>query len=129
MYMDIAISVAERSHCERAKVGAVLVDESFKNIISFGFNGTPSGFENVCEIDPNTTKPEVLHAESNAIAKVARSTMSSESSVLFITLSPCFECAKLIIQAGIKSVFFKEAYGDLSGVELLIKARVNCTQL
>ena len=94
LYMDIAERVAQLSHAERKKVGAVLVRDG--NILAFGYNGTPSGFDNACECD-NITKREVLHAESNAIAKVARSTESAEGSSLYVTLSPCFECAKLII--------------------------------
>jgi dCMP deaminase len=118
--MDIAKRVALMSHAERKKVGAIL--EKDGNIISMGWNGTPSGFDNVCEDGDNKTKPEVLHAELNLISKLAKSTNSSVDSNLYVTLSPCQECAKLIIQSGISKVFYSEEYRDLAGVELLKKA-------
>ena len=118
---------AENSYCVRRKVGAILVKD--KMIISDGFNGTPSGFENVCEDDNDTTKPYVLHAEANAITKVARSNNSSEGSTLYITASPCLECAKLIIQSGIKRVVFNELYRIGDGIDLLRRAGVEVVQV
>ncbi|MCQ2231738.1 MAG: dCMP deaminase family protein [Paludibacteraceae bacterium] len=121
-YMRMARIWAENSYCERRKVGALIVKD--KMIISDGYNGTPSGFENVCEDENNRTKPYVLHAEANAITKVARSSNSSEGSTLYVTSSPCIECAKLIIQAGIRRVVYAEEYHTLDGVELLKRAGV-----
>lgn len=120
--MRMARIWAENSYCERRKVGALIVKD--KMIISDGYNGTPSGFENVCEDENNRTKPYVLHAEANAITKVARSSNSSEGSTLYVTSSPCIECAKLIIQAGIRRVVYAEEYHTLDGVELLKRAGV-----
>jgi len=131
VYMNIASNVASLSHCTRAKVGAVLIDAE-DNIISYGFNGTPKGFDNTGEnlIDGKlVTKQEVLHAESNAITKVAKSTNSSTDSILYVTLSPCFECAKLIIQAGIKEVVYKEKYRITESIDFLINAGVKVRQL
>lgn len=125
-YLRIAMEVANASYCQRSKVGALLVKDD--NIISFGYNGTPAGFENVCEID-NVTKPDVLHAESNAITKCAKSTYSSVNSTLYLTMSPCFDCAKLIIQAGIKEVFYIEQYRITDGIELLKKANIPIHEL
>src|SRR5690242_14003254 len=110
-YMSLALTIAESSRAKRLKVGALLVKDG--NIISFGFNGTPKGFDNVCEIN-GKTKPEVLHAESNAITKCAKSTMSSEGATLYTTDSPCFECAKLIIQSGIVRVVYEREFRDNS---------------
>lgn len=121
-YMRMARIWAENSYCERRKVGALIVKD--KMIISDGYNGTPSGFENVCEDENNRTKPYVLHAEANAITKVARSSNSSEGSTLYVTSSPCIECAKLIIQAGIRRVVYAEEYHTLDGVELLKRAGI-----
>lgn len=122
-YLRMAAIWAENSYCVRRQVGAILVKD--KMIISDGYNGTPSGFENVCE-DEKTglTKPYVLHAEANAISKVARSGNSSEGATLYVTSSPCIECAKLIIQAGIKRVVFYEKFRTLDGCELLKRAGV-----
>lgn len=131
VYMNIASNVASLSHCTRAKVGAVLIDAE-DNIISYGFNGTPKGFDNTGEnlIDGKlVTKQEVLHAESNAITKVAKSTNSSTDSILYVTLSPCFECAKLIIQAGIKEVVYKEKYRITESIDFLINAGVKVRQI
>ena len=108
-YMDIAKIVSEQSKCNRAKVGAILVKDG--NVIAIGYNGTPTGFCNDCEHE-DITLPEVLHAESNAIAKCARSTSSADGSILYTTLSPCFECCKLIIQAGIVKVIYNQKYHD-----------------
>lgn len=126
-YMRMAQIWAENSYCERRKVGALIVKN--KMIISDGYNGTPSGFENVCEDENNRTKPYVLHAEANAITKVARSSNSSEDSTLYVTSSPCIECAKLIIQAGIRRVVYAEEYHTLDGVDLLKRAGVEVEQL
>lgn len=113
---------AENSYCQRRKVGAIIVKNSM--IISDGFNGTPSGFENVCEDEGGSTKPYVLHAEANAITKVARSNNSSDGATLYITASPCMECSKLIIQAGIRRVVFHELYRITDGIGLLERAGV-----
>ena len=121
-YMRMARIWAENSYCLRRKVGALLVKD--KMIISDGYNGTPSGFENVCEDENDHTKPYVLHAEANAITKVARSNNSSEGATLYVTSSPCIECAKLIIQAGIRRVVFSEYYRDTDGIDLLNRAGI-----
>ena len=113
---------SENSYCKRRQVGAILVKD--KMIISDGYNGTPSGFENVCEDENNVTKPYVLHAEANAITKVARSNNSSEGATLYVTSSPCIECAKLIIQAGIKKVVYADSYRLSDGIELLKRADI-----
>lgn len=121
-YMRMAFIWSENSYCKRRQVGAILVKN--KMIISDGYNGTPSGFENVCEDENNVTKPYVLHAEANAITKVARSNNSSEGATLYVTSSPCIECAKLIIQAGIKKVVYADSYRLSDGVELLKRADI-----
>ncbi len=121
-YMRMAFIWSENSYCKRRQVGAILVKD--KMIISDGYNGTPSGFENVCEDENNVTKPYVLHAEANAITKVARSNNSSEGATLYVTSSPCIECAKLIIQAGIKKVVYADSYRLSDGVELLKRADI-----
>ena len=121
-YMRMAFIWSENSYCKRRKVGAILVKD--KMIISDGYNGTPSGFENVCEDEDNVTKPYVLHAEANAITKVARSNNSSEGATLYMTSSPCIECAKLIIQAGIRKVVYADSYRLSDGVELLRRADI-----
>jgi dCMP deaminase len=121
-YMRMARIWAENSYCLRRKVGALLVKD--KMIISDGYNGTPSGFENICEDENDHTKPYVLHAEANAITKVARSNNSSEGATLYVTSSPCIECAKLIIQAGIRRVVFAEYYRDIDGIDLLNRAGI-----
>ena len=121
-YLQMAAVWAKNSYCKRRQVGALLVKD--KMIISDGYNGTPSGFENVCEDENGVTKPYVLHAEANAISKVAKSGNSSAGATLYITASPCIECAKHIIQAGITSVVYKEEYRLLDGVELLRRAGI-----
>ena len=126
-YMRMARIWAENSYCDRRKVGALLVKNQM--IISDGYNGTPSGFENKCEDENNVSKPYVLHAEANAITKVARSHNSSDSATLYVTASPCIECAKLIIQSGIKRVVFGEQYRIMDGVELLIRAKIDVVYL
>ncbi len=126
-YLRMAGIWAENSYCQRRKVGAIIVKNQM--IISDGYNGTPSGFENVCEDETGLTKPYVLHAEANAITKVARSNNSSDGSTLYVTASPCLECSKLIIQAGIKRVVFNELYRILDGIELLERAGVECVHI
>ena len=126
-YLRMAMIWAENSYCERRKVGAIVVKD--KTIISDGYNGTPSGFENVCEDENNLTKPYVLHAEANAITKLARSNNNSEGATLYVTASPCIECAKLIIQAGIKRVVYAEKYRLEDGLRLLEKANVEVVHL
>ena len=121
-YLEMARIWGENSYCKRKKVGALIV--SNKMIISDGYNGTPSGFENICEDENNRTKPYVLHAEANAITKVAKSNNSSENATLYITTSPCLECAKLIIQSGIKRVVFSEKYRNQEGLKLLERAGI-----
>ena len=121
-YLRIAKEWGNLSYCHRKKVGAIIVKN--KMIISDGYNGTPSGFENCCEDEENITKWYVLHAEANAILKVARSTQSCEEATLYITLSPCKDCSKLIHQSGIKRVVYHQEYKDTSGVDFLRKAGV-----
>ena len=121
-YLRMARIWAENSYCERRKVGAFVVKDTM--IISDGYNGTPSGFENICEDDNNTTKPYVLHAEANAITKLARSNNNSEGATLYVTASPCLECSKLIIQSGIKRVVYGEDYRLRDGIELLRRANI-----
>lgn len=121
-YLRMARIWAENSYCTRRQVGALVVKD--KRIISDGYNGTPSGFENVCEDENGLTKPYVLHAEANAITKLARSHNSSEGSTIYITASPCIECAKLLIQAGIKRVVYGEKYRLEDGLNLLRKAGI-----
>ena len=121
-YLRMAEIWSENSYCTRRKVGALIVKD--KMIISDGYNGTPSGFENVCEDENNVTKPYVLHAEANAITKIARSGNNSDGATLYVTDSPCIECAKLIIQAGIKRVIYAKEYRITDGVELLRKAGI-----
>ena len=118
---------AENSYCRRRQVGALLVKD--KMIISDGYNGTPVGFENICEEDDDHTKPYVLHAEANAITKVAQSNNSSAGATLYVTTSPCIECSKLIIQAGIRRVVFGEYYRITDGVDLLKRAGIEVVQL
>ena len=121
-YMRMATIWAENSYCKRRQVGALIVKD--KMIISDGYNGTPSGFENVCEDEHGLTKPYVLHAEANAITKIARSGNSSEGATMYVTASPCIECAKLIIQAGIKRVVYAEKYRLEDGLDLLRRANI-----
>lgn len=123
----MAMIWAENSYCERRKVGALIVKD--KMIISDGYNGTPSGFENVCEDEDGLTKPYVLHAEANAITKIARSGNCSDGATLYVTTSPCIECSKLIIQAGIKRVVYREKYRVTDGLDLLNRAGVETVHL
>jgi dCMP deaminase len=129
-YMDIALSWAKMSHAKRKQVGCIIAKDG--QIISDGYNGTPHGFNNNCELDTRfgyETKPEVLHAESNAITKLAKGTQSSIDSTVYITLSPCFECSKLMIQSGIKRVVYLEEYRFTNGVDLLKKAGIEVCHL
>jgi dCMP deaminase len=126
-YLKMAREWGKLSHCKRKQVGALIVKE--RMIISDGFNGTPSGFDNCCEDEEGKTKWEVLHAEANAILKVASSTQSTKGATLYITLSPCTDCSKLIHQSGIKRVVYANAYKDLSGLEFLEKAGVEVQHL
>ncbi len=126
-YLRMAEIWSENSYCERRKVGAIIVKD--KMIISDGYNGTPSGFENICEDETGITKSYVLHAEANAITKVAKSNNSSEDATLYVTTSPCMECSKLIIQAGIKKVVFSEKYRITNGLEILERAGIELKQI
>lgn len=126
-YLKMALIWAQNSYCKRRQVGALLVKD--KMIISDGYNGTPSGFENNCEDENNKTYPYVLHAEANAITKVAKSNNSSEGATLYVTSSPCLECSKLIIQAGIKRVVFFDSYRLEDGINLLKKANIEVVQV
>ena len=126
-YLKMAKEWAKLSYCHRRQVGALIVKD--KMIISDGYNGTPTGFENVCEDEENNTKWYVLHAEANAIMKVASSTQSCEGATLYITLSPCRECSKLIFQSGIKRVVYKNAYKDPSGINFLSNSGVEMVHI
>lgn len=126
-YMRMANIWAENSYCERRKVGALIVKD--KMIISDGYNGTPSGFENICEDENGFTKPYVLHAEANAITKIARSGNSSQDATMYVTASPCIECAKLIIQSGIRRVVYGEKYRLTDGIELLERSGIEVVYL
>lgn len=126
-YLRMAAIWAENSYCQRRKVGALVVKE--KMIISDGYNGTPSGFENVCEDAHGVTHPYVLHAEANTITKLARSGNNSDQATLYVTASPCIECAKLIIQAGIRRVVYAEQYRLTDGIDLLRRAGVEVEHL
>lgn len=126
-YLRMAEIWAENSYCKRRQVGAILVKD--KMIISDGYNGTPSGFENVCEDANGITFPYVLHAEANAITKVARSNNSSEGATLYVTTSPCIECSKLIIQSGIRRIVFRELYRITDGIKLLEQAGIECVHI
>lgn len=121
-YLRMASIWAENSYCKRRRVGALIVKGQM--IISDGYNGTPSGFENVCEDEQNVTLPYVLHAEANAITKVAASSNSSKGSTIYVTSAPCIECAKLIIQSGIIRVVYSEKYRTEEGCDLLKKANI-----
>lgn len=126
-YIRMALIWAENSYCKRRKVGALVVKD--KMIISDGYNGTPTGFENVCEDENDRSKPYVLHAEANAITKLAKSSNSSEGATMYCTASPCIECAKLIIQSGIKRVVYSEQYRLTDGVDLLRMAGIEVIYL
>lgn len=126
-YIEMAEIWARNSYCKRRQVGALIVKD--RMIISDGYNGTPSGFENICEDENNVTKPYVLHAEANAISKVAQSGNSSNGSTLYVTASPCLECAKLIIQAGIKRVVYRDEYRLTDGIDLLRRAGIEVEKI
>ena len=126
-YMEMASGWARNSYCKRRQVGALIVKD--RMIISDGFNGTPSGFENICEDENGVTKPYVLHAEANAITKVAKSGNNSDGSTLYVTSSPCLECSKLIIQSGIKRVVYQEEYRLTDGIDLLRRAGIEVLKL
>ena len=126
-YLEMARVWAQNSYCQRRQVGALVVKDGM--IISDGYNGTPSGFENVCEDENGVTKPYVLHAEANAITKLARSNNNSNGSTIYITASPCIECAKLIIQSGIKRVVYGEKYRLMDGIVLLERAGIEVVYL
>lgn len=126
-YLRIAKECSLLSYCKRKQVGAIIVKD--RMIISDGYNGTPSVFENCCEDEEGLTRWDVLHAEANAILKVARSTQSCEGATLYITLSPCKECSKLIHQSGIKRVVYHNGYRDDSGLQFLIKAGIEVEQI
>ena len=126
-YLRMARIWAENSYCERRKVGALLVKD--KMIISDGYNGTPAGFENICEDENGVTKSYVLHAEANAITKIAQSNNNSKGATLYVTTSPCIECSKLIIQAGIKRVILQELYRIHDGIDLLKRAGIECVHI
>ncbi len=127
IYLKMARAWSENSHCKRMKVGCLMVKN--KSIISDGYNGSPSGFPNECEGDDMNTLPYVLHAEANAITKLARGTQSSDGSTLYVTLSPCFECSKLIIQSGIKRVVFSEVYRKPDSLPFLLEAGVELVRI
>ena len=126
-YLEMAAISARNSYCKRRQVGALLVKD--KMIISDGYNGTPSGFENICEDEDGVTKPYVLHAEANAISKVAKSNNSAQGATLYVTASPCIECSKLIIQSGIKRVVYRDQYRLTDGIDLLRRAGVEVEHL
>ena len=126
-YMQMAAIWATKSYCKRRQVGALIVKD--RMIISDGYNGTPSGFENICEDENGVTKPYVLHAEANAISKVAQSGNSSEGATLYVTASPCMECAKLIIQSGIRRVVYRDEYRLTDGVDLLRRAGIEVEKI
>lgn len=131
IYMQIAYQTAKLSYAERRKVGCIIVKD--EQIVSFGYNGTPHGFDNSCEMcqaeGDLVTKPEVLHAESNAITKLAKSTLTSVGADLYTTTMPCYSCSKLIIQSGIRRVFYAEDYRDRSGIELLEEAGIEVEEV
>jgi len=122
VYLEMAKVWATNSYCERMKVGSLIVKD--KSIISDGYNGSPTGFPNICEDSSHVTLPHVLHAEANAITKLAKSTQSSDGATLYVTVSPCFECSKLIIQSGIKRLVFKELYRKLESLKFLFDAGI-----
>ena len=126
-YMKMASIWATNSYCKRRQVGALIVKD--RMIISDGFNGTPSGFENICEDESGATKPYVLHAEANAISKVAKSGNNAEGSTLYVTASPCMECAKLIIQSGIRRVVYRDEYRLTDGIDLLRRAGIEVEKI
>jgi dCMP deaminase len=127
LYLEMASVWSKNSHCSRMKVGCLIINN--KSIISDGYNGSPEGFPNVCESDDNITLPYVLHAEANAITKLAKGTQSSIGSTLYVTLSPCYECSKLIIQSGIKKIVFSEVYRNPESIFFLIEAGIEVLKI
>lgn len=127
LYLRMANVWSENSHCKRNKVGCLIIKD--RQIISDGYNGTPSGFSNECEDCNNNTLPTVLHAEANAITKIAKSTNSAEGATLYVTLSPCFDCAKLIIQAGIKRIVYSETYRNTDSFKLFEEAGIEIKKI
>lgn len=127
IYLRMAKVWSENSHCKRMQVGCLIVKD--KSIISDGYNGSPSGFPNACEDSDMITLPYILHAEANAITKLAKSTQSSDNSTLYVTLSPCFECSKLIIQSGIKRVVFSEIYRKPDSLNFLLEAGIELVKI
>lgn len=127
IYLKMSSVWSENSYCHRTKVGCLIVKN--KSIISDGYNGTPTGFPNICETELNETYSAVLHAEANAITKLAKGTQSSEGSTLYVTLSPCFDCAKLIIQSGIKRVVFRDLYRKTDSIDLLKKSGIEILRI
>jgi len=127
IYLEMASVWSKNSHCNRMKVGCLIVKN--KSIISDGYNGTPTGFPNICETELNETYPAVLHAEANAITKLAKGTQSSDGGTLYVTLSPCFDCSKLIIQSGIKRVVFKDLYRRTEAIDLLKKSGIEILRI
>jgi dCMP deaminase len=126
-HMKVAEIYAELSYAERRKVGCVIV--KYDTIIGIGYNGTPPGWDNDCEDDWNKTRPEVIHAEQNALDKITRSTVSSENAVMFVTTAPCIECAKRVLGANIRKVYYRDAYHNTDGVDFLNKAGVVCEEV
>ncbi|MCQ2184364.1 MAG: dCMP deaminase family protein [Bacteroidales bacterium] len=126
-YLEMAAIWARNSYCKRRQVGALLVKD--RMIISDGYNGTPSGFENICEDENGITKPYVLHAEANALTKIAKSGNSSDGATLYVTASPCVECAKMIIQSGIKRVVYRDEYRLTDGIDLLVRAGIKVEKI
>jgi len=127
VYLEMAKVWSSNSYCERMKVGSLIIKD--KSIISDGYNGSPTGFANVCEDENNNTLPYVLHAEANAITKLAKSTQSSDGATLYVTVSPCYECSKLIIQSGIKRVVFKELYRKLESLKFLYESGIEIVRI
>lgn len=127
IYLEMSSVWSKNSHCNRMKVGCLIVKD--RSIISDGYNGTPTGFPNLCETELNETYPAVLHAEANAITKLARGTQSSDGGTLYVTLSPCFDCSKLIIQSGIKRVVFKDLYRKTEAIDLLKKSGIEILRI
>lgn len=127
MYLKMAHLVSKQSKCKRRKVGALIVREG--NILSYGYNGTPTGMCNTCEDEQGKTKPEVLHAESNALMKLCKGSSSSTGATLYVTTQPCIHCAKLILQSGITEVIYEESYHSTDGVDLLIANKISCYPL
>ena len=128
-YMDVASRASVLSYCKRKQVGAVITTSDGKNILGWGYNGTPTGQDNTCEDSDGLTKPTVLHAELNAIAKCAELGHSTAGATMFVTLSPCINCALLILQAGITTVYYRDEYKDTSGLDLLTSSGVHVHQL